>query len=71
MSSSLFPSQPECAADAGSLCAQIYRLTDSDFLARDTRVTELDIDVWDRTIVGSQSNSHNYDYTETGFYILP
>ena len=34
MSSSLFPSQPECAADAGSWCAQIYRLTDSDFLAR-------------------------------------
>jgi hypothetical protein len=29
------------------------------------------VDVWDRTIVGSQSNSHNYDYTETGFYILP
>ena len=34
MSNSLFPSQPECAADAGSWCAQIYRLTDSDFLAR-------------------------------------
>jgi moderate conductance mechanosensitive channel len=34
MSSSLFPSQPECAADPGSLCGQIYRLTDSDFLAR-------------------------------------
>ena len=34
MSSSLFPSQPECAADVGSWCAQIYRLTDSDFLAR-------------------------------------
>jgi small conductance mechanosensitive channel len=34
MSSALFPSQPECAADTGSWCAQIYRLTDSDFLAR-------------------------------------
>jgi moderate conductance mechanosensitive channel len=34
MSNTLFPSQPECAADAGSWCAQIYRLTDSDFLAR-------------------------------------
>jgi moderate conductance mechanosensitive channel len=34
MSNSLLPSQPECAADAGSWCAQIYRLTDSDFLAR-------------------------------------
>ncbi len=34
MSNSLFPSQPECAADPGSLCGQIYRLTDSDFLAR-------------------------------------
>jgi moderate conductance mechanosensitive channel len=34
MSNSVFPSQPECAADAGSWCAQIYRLTDSDFLAR-------------------------------------
>lgn len=34
MSNSLFPSQPECAADAGSWCAQIYRLTDNDFLAR-------------------------------------
>ena len=34
MSKSLLPSQPECAADAGSWCAQIYRLTDSDFLAR-------------------------------------
>jgi moderate conductance mechanosensitive channel len=34
MNNSLFPSQPECAADAGSWCAQIYRLTDSDFLAR-------------------------------------
>ncbi len=32
-------------------------LTDSDFLARDTQVTELDVDVWDRTIavnLGSQ-----------------
>jgi hypothetical protein len=29
------------------------------------------VDVWDRTIVGSQSGGHNYDYTETGFYILP
>jgi len=32
-------------------------LTDSDFLSRDTRVTELDIEVWDRTIavnLGSQ-----------------
>jgi moderate conductance mechanosensitive channel len=34
MINSLFPSQPECAADVGSWCAQIYRLTDSDFLAR-------------------------------------
>jgi small conductance mechanosensitive channel len=34
MSNSLLPSQPECAADAGSWCAQIYRLTDSEFLAR-------------------------------------
>jgi small-conductance mechanosensitive channel len=34
MSNSLLPSQPECAADAGSWCAQIYRLTDSDFLSR-------------------------------------
>ena len=34
MSNSLFPGQPECAADPGSLCGQIYRLTDSDFLAR-------------------------------------
>ena len=34
MNNSLLPSQPECAADAGSWCAQIYRLTDSDFLAR-------------------------------------
>ena len=38
MSNSVFPSQPECAADAGSWCAQIYRLTDSDFLARSADV---------------------------------
>lgn len=29
------------------------------------------VDAWDLTIVGSQSGSHNYNYTETGFYILP
>ncbi len=34
MSNAVFPSQPECAADAGSWCAQIYRWTDSNFLAR-------------------------------------
>jgi len=31
---SLFPSQPQCVADAGSWCATFYRLTNNDFLAR-------------------------------------
>jgi hypothetical protein len=26
---------------------------------------------YDRTIIGSQSSSHNYNHIETGFYILP
>ncbi len=29
------------------------------------------VDAWDLTIVGSQSSSHNWNYSETGFYILP
>ena len=29
------------------------------------------VQAWDRTIVGSQSGGHNYNATETGFYILP
>jgi small conductance mechanosensitive channel len=31
---SLLPARPACAADAGSLCASIYRLTNNDFLSR-------------------------------------
>jgi moderate conductance mechanosensitive channel len=31
---SVFPSQPQCVADAGSWCATFYQLTDNDFLAR-------------------------------------
>lgn len=30
----LFPTQPQCVADAGSWCATFYRLTNNDFLAR-------------------------------------
>ena len=29
-----FPTQPPCVADAGTWCATIYKLTDSDLLAR-------------------------------------
>jgi moderate conductance mechanosensitive channel len=31
---SLFPAQPECAAQAGTWCARFYRWTNNDFLAR-------------------------------------
>ncbi|MCW2719533.1 mechanosensitive ion channel family protein [Pseudonocardia sp.] len=30
----LFPTQPQCVADAGSWCATFYRLTNNEFLAR-------------------------------------
>jgi small conductance mechanosensitive channel len=34
MITSLLPAQPPCATDAGTWCSTIYRLTDSDLLAR-------------------------------------
>jgi moderate conductance mechanosensitive channel len=34
MIESVFPSQPQCVADAGSWCATFYQFTDNDFLAR-------------------------------------